>query len=176
VRKTGLVCVALAWLASGGPAPAQTFYGAGTGGFGVAPGGDRTGYGGGFGYGFGASPGAPPATPTSPGYVPYYPSRSAYLGSSAAGSPYARTGAAVPARAYLDVRVPAGAELWFEGRKTRQAGARRTFWSPPLAPGRRYAYTVTVRWEEGGRVREQTRVVEVRAGARLSVDLMRPAS
>jgi uncharacterized protein (TIGR03000 family) len=74
---------------------------------------------------------------------------------------------AVPAR--IEVRVPDGAELWFNGAKTRQTGAVRVFESPPLEPGARYAYDVKARWTEDGRPVEKTYHVPVTAGERSSV-------
>src|SRR5437879_4856981 len=40
------------------------------------------------------------------------------------------------APAYLDVRVPATAEVMVETEKTTQTGSRRSFVSPPITPGR----------------------------------------
>jgi hypothetical protein len=37
---------------------------------------------------------------------------------------------------YIEVRVPATAQLMFEGEKTTQAGPRRSFISPPVTAGR----------------------------------------
>jgi uncharacterized protein (TIGR03000 family) len=73
------------------------------------------------------------------------------------------------------VRVPARAELWFDGVRTRQAGAQRLFRSPPLEAGRQYHYTVTARWRQAGRPVERTRQVNVGAGARVLLDFTRPA-
>jgi uncharacterized protein (TIGR03000 family) len=76
----------------------------------------------------------------------------------------------------VDVRVPADAELWFEGQKTNQTGAERTFQSPPLEPGQKYVYDVRARWKENGKEVEQTRKVRVRAGERVTVDFTKPDS
>jgi uncharacterized protein (TIGR03000 family) len=67
------------------------------------------------------------------------------------------------------VRVPAGAEIWFNGEKTTQTGTRRLFLSPELEPGNRYAYDVTARWTEDGKSVEQTIHVPLTAGARQKV-------
>lgn len=78
--------------------------------------------------------------------------------------------------AELTLRVPARAELWFEGTKTRQTGTERVFATPPLDVGAKYAYTVRMRWTEGGKMRERTREIIVRAGDRQSIDLTQPIS
>jgi uncharacterized protein (TIGR03000 family) len=71
--------------------------------------------------------------------------------------------------AYLAVQVPADAEVWLEGTKTRQSGASRLFVSPPLQAGGHYAYSVRARWTEDGRETEQTQEVVIRPGERASV-------
>jgi len=68
------------------------------------------------------------------------------------------------------VTVPADAELWFDGTKTRQVGAVREFKTPQLPTNRSYTYQVRVRWQEDGQAREQTRTVRVVANQRLAVD------
>ena len=70
----------------------------------------------------------------------------------------------------IDLQVPAGAEVWFGGPKTMQTGSFRRFVSPPLTPGRDYAWTVRVRWTEDGRTIDRTRNLSVRAGDRLRLD------
>lgn len=80
---------------------------------------------------------------------------------------------ATPAKetaAQVEVRVPVGAEVWFDGNKTNQTGAVRQFQSPPLKPGERYAYEVRARWKAAGQDTEETRRVTVRAGDRVTVD------
>jgi uncharacterized protein (TIGR03000 family) len=71
--------------------------------------------------------------------------------------------------AHFTVEVPAAAEVFLEGIKTKQTGPSRAFVSPPLAPGKQYLYEVRARWTENGQVVEQTRSVVVSAGARLIV-------
>ncbi len=69
----------------------------------------------------------------------------------------------------VDVSVPAGAEVWFDGVKTAQAGPGRVFQSPPLKPGTGYVYVVRARWGETGREVEQMQTVSVQAGDRVRV-------
>jgi uncharacterized protein (TIGR03000 family) len=78
------------------------------------------------------------------------------------------------ATASLRVRVPADAELTFEGVRTSPVGTVRDFVTPPLELGRDYRYTVAARWMDAGREVRETRDVLVRAGDRLSIDLTTP--
>jgi uncharacterized protein (TIGR03000 family) len=77
--------------------------------------------------------------------------------------------------AYIDIRVPAHAELWFEGVKTRQMGRGRRFVSPPLAPGREFAYNVRATWTVNGKRITQKHRVVVRAGDWLRLDWTSPS-
>jgi uncharacterized protein (TIGR03000 family) len=71
------------------------------------------------------------------------------------------------------LKVPASAEVWFNGSKSaQQAKAVRRFVTPALEPGDDYYYDIRVRWTENGRSVEQTRRVLVRAGDRLTLNLM----
>jgi uncharacterized protein (TIGR03000 family) len=77
--------------------------------------------------------------------------------------------APTPEPAEIEVRVPAGAEIWFSGEKTKQTGTVRLFRTPPLEPGTRYAYNVKARWTENGKEVERTLHVPITAGGRQSV-------
>ena len=70
--------------------------------------------------------------------------------------------------------VPEDAEVWFDGKKTRQTGSHRTFWSPVLTPGKTYSYKVKARWLENGRSVEQTRTIDVSANCISRVDFAKP--
>jgi uncharacterized protein (TIGR03000 family) len=74
--------------------------------------------------------------------------------------------------AFIDVQVPADAQIWFDGESTSQGGMERTFRSPPLAQGQNYSYEVKARWNENGKDMERTRKVGVHAGERVNVNLM----
>ena len=85
-----------------------------------------------------------------------------------------------PARAggclTLAVTVPhPAAEVRVDGRPTAQTGTDRTFESPPLAAGQSYAYTVTARWVENGRVVEVSKAVTGAPGEVVRVDFGPPA-
>ncbi len=67
------------------------------------------------------------------------------------------------------VRVPDGAEVWFDGEKTAQSGPERLFHSPPLRPGAGYVYVVRAKWKEAGHEVEQMQTVSVHAAERVLV-------
>ena len=71
--------------------------------------------------------------------------------------------------AQVEVHLPADAELWFEGQKTAQTGAVRTFRSPDLEPNQEYVYNARARWQADGKPVEETRKVTVHAGDRVVV-------
>ena len=74
------------------------------------------------------------------------------------------------APAFITVRVPPGAELWFNGLNMARTGHVREFHSPPLTPGVRYVYEIRARWLENGRPVTQTQTVAVYAGEPVDVD------
>jgi uncharacterized protein (TIGR03000 family) len=80
-----------------------------------------------------------------------------------------------PAAARFTLRVPAEAEVWFDGQRTSETGSERRYSSPPLDPQRRYAYDIRVRWQEDGVTVERTRRVHFHGGERVSVDFTVPA-
>lgn len=122
------------------------------------------------GYGFGSANMSPNITglPSQPEAVP----DEAYLQSYR--SRYFNAALIRPNAAAIDVRVPAGSQLWFQDRQTRQKGGVRLFESPPLEPGKTYAYKVKAEWtnEDGEKV-ERTRTIQVRAGQHVALDLRR---
>jgi uncharacterized protein (TIGR03000 family) len=72
---------------------------------------------------------------------------------------------------YFTVAVPAGAEVYLEGVRTKQTGALRQFVSPPLVAGKQYVYEIRGRWFQDGREVIQARNLVVTPGERLFVDL-----
>jgi uncharacterized protein (TIGR03000 family) len=101
---------------------------------------------------------APTAAPATTEVRSFYPSPAADRYGALS------TGAAGTRAVTVNVSVPAGAEIAFNGSKTTQTGARRAFVSPPLAAGRDYVYNVTARWQEGGRDVTRSQRVTVHAG------------
>jgi uncharacterized protein (TIGR03000 family) len=132
----------------------------------------------------------PAATVTpAPGYfgTAFYAPTYVYGTPSFAGQPYlysslspaqtaAYYGSAAPPdrdAAVIDLRVPQGAVVLFDGKKTTQTGGERRFFSPSLKAGRDYTYEVEVRWNDSGRERKQQRTIDVRAGERVNFDFTR---
>lgn len=77
--------------------------------------------------------------------------------------------------AYIRVRVPANAELWFNNDKRTQKGTDRQFVTPALDPDQIYVYNVKARWtEEGGINVEKTLRVRAISGTRVTVNFVRP--
>ena len=110
-------------------------------------------------------------------YPPTYFSYSPQSVISLVGTGEQQAAADKPAPADVDMRVPANAEVWFEGGKTHQTGSERHFESPDLLPGRSYTYDVRVRWTSAdGLVTDQTRQVKVGASQRIMVDFTPPGS
>ena len=72
----------------------------------------------------------------------------------------------------LDVHLPPSAELWFDDTRTNLKGPYREFETPPLAPGKTYAYTLKARWVERGRPVEARRDVTIRPGQRVEVNFL----
>jgi len=95
---------------------------------------------------------------------------------SAGDDPAAKGAPPVDNAAHLKLIVPADAQVWFDGRKTTQAGTERVFTSPPLPPGKRYTYRVRVLWtDDRGKAHDETRALHVRADDWFLIDFTRPA-
>lgn len=82
----------------------------------------------------------------------------------------------VPTTATVDVRLPAEAELRFDGVLLNQGGGLRRFVTPPLTPGDRYIYHVHATWTENGRDVAQDRDVTFRPGDQVNIDFLTPPS
>jgi uncharacterized protein (TIGR02246 family) len=78
------------------------------------------------------------------------------------------------AKAEITIIVPANAEVFFDGKPTKEKGTERVFLTPPLEVGEKYSYELRARWQEGGKVVERTRKIKVSAGARVRVDFLAP--
>ena len=85
-------------------------------------------------------------------------------------------GAPTDNKAHIWLRVPENAEVWVEGVKTRQTGEARYYYSPPLTPGKEYAYRLRVRWQKDGKPVEETQRLLVHAGASIRRDFTQDAS
>jgi uncharacterized protein (TIGR03000 family) len=51
-----------------------------------------------------------------------------------------------PGSALIIVKLPAEAELWFDGFKTSQGGSYRQFLTPPLQSANNFRYLIQARW------------------------------
>jgi uncharacterized protein (TIGR03000 family) len=76
--------------------------------------------------------------------------------------------------ARIEITVPTDAELWFDGKKTKQTGPVRHFATPPLFPGQMYSYDVRATWkdEKSGATVTRTRTVDVQAGQKAVMNMM----
>jgi uncharacterized protein (TIGR03000 family) len=122
------------------------------------------------------------------GYRPYYPQ---YYGSQYAPDTYGydpNNYSSAPSSSYgedgrmflyppedqniarINVRVPASAQIWFDGAKTTQTGSVREFTSPPINSDSEYSYEIRAHWMEGGQDVERTQKVTFHAGDRLTVN------
>lgn len=122
-----------------------------------------------FGRGYGVAD-FPPPLPQIPYARPYRTYRV-----SAAAAPVGPAVVDQPARAYIELHVPADAEVWLEGSKTKQSGTSRTFVSPPLSPAQNFGYDLRVRWSDHGRTLEQKRTLTVQAGQHLVLEFPQTA-
>ena len=119
-----------------------------------------------------AAYGVPSSVATMPvSYVAYYPpvfTDRAPVAAPATGITQADDSATI------EVTVPAGAELWFDGQRTVQTGTQRSFLTPVLEKGNNYHYEVRASWIRDGQRVEETRSIPVTAGARVSVTFPAP--
>jgi uncharacterized protein (TIGR03000 family) len=74
--------------------------------------------------------------------------------------------------AHLEVRVPAGAEVWFDGKKSTETGTVRQFDTGPLLPGVNTSFEVRVHVKGAAQDTDDIRHVNLRAGERRTLDVM----
>jgi uncharacterized protein (TIGR03000 family) len=75
----------------------------------------------------------------------------------------------------IDVMVPdPDAEVIVQGYQVKSKGRTRSFISPPVEPGQSFAYIITMQRAVDGRTVDDTRTIDVRSGARVSVDFTKP--
>jgi len=72
--------------------------------------------------------------------------------------------------ARIEMHVPAGAQVWIEGKKMTSTGDVRRFVSPRLTPGQAYTYDIRVSWNENGREVRKDRQVTLRAGDQQKIE------
>jgi uncharacterized protein (TIGR03000 family) len=119
-----------------------------------------------------AAYGVPSSVATMPvSYIAYYPpvfTDRAPVAAPAVGITQADDSATV------EVSVPDGAELLFDGQRTVQTGTLRSFTTPVLEKGNSYHYEVKAIWIKNGERIEETRSIPVSAGARVTVTFPTP--
>lgn len=76
--------------------------------------------------------------------------------------------------ALLRIRVPAQAEIRFDGQKTAKTGTLREFVTPPLQPWKKYTYQIWVHWNDQGHPVDRLRQVTFRAGDLVKLDFREP--
>ncbi len=77
---------------------------------------------------------------------------------------------------HLQLIVPESAEVYIDGQKIAQSGTTREIVSPPVTPGTRYTYKISVRYTDGqGKAVNDTRDINFRANDWFSIDFTRPA-
>jgi uncharacterized protein (TIGR03000 family) len=73
-------------------------------------------------------------------------------------------------RATITVKLPPGATLYVDDRKSPSAAPVRSFSTPPLPAGREFAYLIRAEVLRDGRPESFTQKVPFRAGERVEVD------
>jgi uncharacterized protein (TIGR03000 family) len=73
--------------------------------------------------------------------------------------------------AHVTVTIPIGATLTVDGHRTEQMTAVRQFVTPPLAGGRTYVYLFQADYTWEGKPVTRAKVVEVKAGGTVAVDM-----
>ena len=73
-------------------------------------------------------------------------------------------------RATLLIRMPQGATLYVDGRKSETLGQDNTFRTPPLPAGREFSYVLKAEILRDGRPESLMQKVSFRAGDRITVD------
>jgi uncharacterized protein (TIGR03000 family) len=77
-------------------------------------------------------------------------------------------------RARLTVKLPPGATLYVDGKKSDGTEAVRQFSTPPLPPGQEFAYLMKAEVTRDGRPEYQLTKVTFRAGELVTVDFTAP--
>jgi uncharacterized protein (TIGR03000 family) len=79
-----------------------------------------------------------------------------------------------PAAAQVTLVVPADARVFFGNTATSQTGTERTYFTPPMQPGKMFYYDVLVRWTENGKPFQETHTVSVNAGGKVRLVVPTP--
>lgn len=74
--------------------------------------------------------------------------------------------------AHIRVRLPADAEVFINGKKTKSTGVVREYETPELDPERVYSYLVKARWVENGITVEKSLRVRALSGNRVTINFV----
>lgn len=74
--------------------------------------------------------------------------------------------------AHVEIKLPANAELWFDGNKMTQTGPERRFMTPPLELNHVYSYDVQAKWTENGKEVSKSQKLLIRAGQQVAVSFL----
>jgi uncharacterized protein (TIGR03000 family) len=77
-----------------------------------------------------------------------------------------------PDAALIVVKIPAEAQLWFNGSPTAQGGTYRRFISPPLEKGHVFDYTIRVHWRLDDVALDRSAKIQVEPGKAVTVDFL----
>ena len=75
--------------------------------------------------------------------------------------------------AVVVVRLPAAAELFIAGFKSKQHTAVREFDTPPLMPGKKFSYPLKAVWKAGDKEVTRETTIIVKAGQTTEIDLLK---
>lgn len=114
------------------------------------------------------APAAPQTAPAGEGGVSVYLNPQ-YNSVSGVNDPHPHTPGLV---AHVEIKVPANAELWFDGNKMSQTGTERRFMTPPLELNHAYSYDVQAKWTENGKEVSKSQKLVVRGGQQASMSFL----
>jgi uncharacterized protein (TIGR03000 family) len=113
----------------------------------------------------------PAPGPTAPASIPVSPASFDRTAKPTGAEPTkADPAPGAPERATITVKLPAGAALYVDDRKSPSGEPVRTFNTPALPPGREYAYVLKAELTRNGQPETLTQKVPFRAGERVVVD------
>ena len=111
------------------------------------------------------------ATPVSnPAAAPVAPVTNTPTGTPGADAPGSPSPTPTSDRATITVKLPPGATLYVDDRKSPSAEPVRQFSTPPLPAGREFAYLLKAEVVRDGRPESLIQKVPFRAGERVTVD------
>lgn len=77
-------------------------------------------------------------------------------------------------QAWLQVQLPANAELFVSEKKSNLTGPLRDVYTPPLKQGRVYAWKLQAQWQENGKARSEEQEVRFLSGEKKMVRFGKP--